>query len=238
MQLLNLDAVLRGLGAEPPPSSTPDIAALFNEFVHDPASYCDPSWLPLSLVMLRTGRPLQSELAKKAMSSWLIREAGGTGNQPFGLDEPVQRAALLPNALLETVIQIMGLLSFGQPLRHLLDRQRAARVQTLFGRDTYMHALRLCEFFPKQNDMSLLLEHREDLLREGLRHCGFMALRWTLGGQDQELAARLSLKFDKALSAPSAAAGQLRLLPTGAGKVREHLIPLVKALDPSWDFLF
>jgi hypothetical protein len=123
-------------------------------------------------------------------------------------------------------------------LRHLLDRERSTFVQSLFGREIYMHALRLCEYFPKQNELEAVLYASEDQLRLGLRHCGFLALRWTLAGHDRELGARFSLKFERDFSASSSTTGELRLLPTGAGKVREHLIPLVKALDPSWDFLF
>jgi hypothetical protein len=232
--MLDLDAILRGLGQEP---AAADLTQSIREFVDDPAGYCDPSWLPEPLVILRGGRPVTTPLARACLSAWLLRQAGGTGGREVVMDDPIRRVALLPVSVLERTIQVLGLLSFGEPLRHLLDRQRAARIQGLFGRDAYLHALRLCAHFRPQNDTASLQDHGEDELRDAIRRCGFLALRWTVAGPDAEIAARLTLKFDRGLGGPPRHGGRLRLFPTGA-PVGDHLVPLVLALDPSWDYLF
>ena len=172
------------------------------------------------------------------LSAWLIREAGGDPEQPFQFIDTLQRSVLLPAPLLVRVTEVLGLLSLGQRLRHLLDRERVARVQALFGRDAYRLALQHADSFPEHNDIDSLLRQPDTLLRDAFRQSGFVALRKALMLHDDSLAARWLLKFDRAYTHAPPGVDRRVMLPAETQQVRLHLLRLIHSLDPAWHSLF
>jgi|GEM_PF-4295717 len=220
----------------------PNLGHLIYWFNHGAAEYCHPSWHPEALTQLREGRPIRTPLALRVFSQWLIANAGGGEvagrGDDFDFTQPLSRLALVPTDALMNVISVLGLLSLGLRLKHVLERENVNQIQSIFGREIFTQALRWADYFEPSLNVKWTATIPLDELQLALIKSGYQGLIKALPQQNKAYMSRLSLKFPREISRPPKASIKALVTVPDVVAVQQYAVPIFKSMEPSWANLF
>jgi YOP proteins translocation protein K (YscK) len=212
--------------------ATASIASLVREFNLYPGRYLDRSWLPDDW---REHLPAElSERASDILSRWLLDQYRLTDQFDFDFDAPEKRLALLDHESFQMLARYLGLVSAGDALRTVVDREGVEALRARLGSEDYeflLHAapaLDIAAVGPAVDPCDPQWEAK------AARH-GAHLLAAVLHGQGRAIGARAQLKL------PRAQCGEVVIALSSRDRARVRdvaILSIVEEVLTQWQWLF